>query len=85
MSVWQLQHAKNRFSEVVKRARDEGPQAVTLHGKRAAMVLSADAYDALTQPRTSFTAYLLEGPPWPDEVIEGMSGGPEDSARDNDV
>jgi prevent-host-death family protein len=38
---WQLQDAKNRFSEVVKRARDEGPQTVTVHGQRAAVVMSA--------------------------------------------
>ena len=32
MLDWQLQDAKNRFSEVVKRARDDGPQTVTVHG-----------------------------------------------------
>ena len=35
---WALQDAKNRFSEVVKRARAEGPQTVTLRGARAAGV-----------------------------------------------
>ena len=44
---WQLQDAKNRFSELVQRARQEGPQVVTLRGRRAAVVLSAEAYDAL--------------------------------------
>ncbi len=38
---WPLQGAKNRFSEVVQRARREGPQTVTLRGERAAVVLSA--------------------------------------------
>ena len=37
MQDWQLQDAKNRFSEVVKKARDEGPQTVTVHGQRAAV------------------------------------------------
>jgi prevent-host-death family protein len=84
MSAWQLQNAKNRFSEVVKRARDEGPQTVTVHGKRAAMVLSADAYDALTKPRTSFAAYLLEGPLWPDEMIGVVGDPPQNSDRDTE-
>jgi prevent-host-death family protein len=43
---WSLQDAKNRFSEVVRRARREGPQTVTLRGERAAVVLSAADYDA---------------------------------------
>jgi prevent-host-death family protein len=42
---WPLQDAKNRFSEVVQRARREGPQTVTLRGERAAVVLSAADYD----------------------------------------
>lgn len=41
---WQLQDAKNRFSQVVRAARDGVPQWVTVHGKRAAVVLSAEAY-----------------------------------------
>lgn len=43
---WQLQDAKNRFSQVVRAARDGIPQWVTVHGKRAAVVLSAEAYEA---------------------------------------
>ena len=31
--VWSLQEAKAKFSEVVRRARTEGPQTVTVHGK----------------------------------------------------
>ena len=46
---WPLQDAKNRFSEVVKRARAEGPQTVTLRGARAAVVLSAEDYDRLAR------------------------------------
>jgi len=37
---WQLQEAKNKFSEVVRRAVDEGPQTITVHGKDT-VVLSA--------------------------------------------
>ena len=36
---WQLQDAKNRFSKVVQKARQEGPQVVTLRGERAAVIL----------------------------------------------
>ncbi len=40
---WQLQDAKNRLSEVVRKARSEGPQVITLHGADAAVVISARA------------------------------------------
>ncbi|MER5999993.1 type II toxin-antitoxin system prevent-host-death family antitoxin [Nonomuraea angiospora] len=30
---WQLQEAKQHFSEVVRKAHDKGPQIVTKHGK----------------------------------------------------
>jgi prevent-host-death family protein len=70
MHEWQLQDAKNRFSELVRRAQKEGPQTVTLHGKPAAVVHPADAYATLTTPRLSLTEYLLPGPPWPDDMVE---------------
>ncbi len=46
---WQLQDAKNRFSQVVRAAREGVPQWVTVHGKRAVVVLSSDEYEALAQ------------------------------------
>jgi prevent-host-death family protein len=41
---WQLQEAKNRFSEVVERAMKEGPQTVTKHGKDAVVIVSAEQF-----------------------------------------
>ena len=44
---WKLEDAKARFSEVVRRAGTEGPQMVTVRGKEAAVVLSAEQYAKL--------------------------------------
>jgi len=41
-NTWKLQDAKAHFSEVVRRARTEGPQMVTLRGKEAVVVLSVE-------------------------------------------
>lgn len=49
---WRLQDAKARFSELVRQARESGPQRVTLHGKDAVVVVAADAYDRQSQLRT---------------------------------
>ncbi|HEY6894074.1 MAG TPA: type II toxin-antitoxin system Phd/YefM family antitoxin [Rhodanobacteraceae bacterium] len=37
---WQLQEAKNRLSEVVKAAKSDGPQIITVHGKEEVAVVS---------------------------------------------
>ncbi len=70
---WQLQDAKNRFSELVQRARQEGPQVVTLRGRRAAVVLSAEAYDAILRERPSLVDHLLAGPAWDDDLVEAVN------------
>jgi prevent-host-death family protein len=38
MAVWQVQDAKARLSEVIERARTEGPQTITRHGAERAVV-----------------------------------------------
>ena len=38
MPAWQLQEAKARFSELM-RGTAVGPQTITVHGRRAAVVL----------------------------------------------
>lgn len=48
---WKLEDAKAKFSEVVRRANSEGPQTVTVRGKEAAVVVSADQFARL-QPHS---------------------------------
>ena len=85
MQQWQLQDAKNRFSELLRRAQNDGPQAVTVHGKPTAVVLSVAAYDQLTQPVPSFTEFLLSGPDWPDELVEAVNDRAPDTGRPIDL
>jgi prevent-host-death family protein len=44
---WQLQEAKARFSEVVRRAKQEGPQHVTVHGREEVVIIRADEFRRL--------------------------------------
>jgi len=59
---WQLQEAKNRLSSVVKKAANEGPQIITVHGKPTAIVLSMEEYNRLTKPNTRLTDFFKESP-----------------------
>lgn len=42
--TWSLAEAKAKFSEVVERARHEGPQRVTKNGRDAVVVVSAEEW-----------------------------------------
>jgi len=41
MSTRQLQEAKARLSEVIKKAKKEGPQSITVHGSPTEIVISS--------------------------------------------
>jgi len=45
--VWQLRDAKARFSGVVNRAHEEGPQRVTVRGKKEVVIVAADEFRKL--------------------------------------
>ena len=51
-TVWRLQDAKARLSELVRKSRAGKPQHVTVHGRKAVVVLSEDEYRRLTGNRT---------------------------------
>lgn len=55
---WQLQEAKNRFSEVVDEALAHGPQTVTRHGREVAVIVSVEEYRRLKQPKGSLLKCL---------------------------
>ncbi|MFI9561707.1 type II toxin-antitoxin system Phd/YefM family antitoxin [Nonomuraea endophytica] len=68
MSSWQLQEAKQRFSEVVRRAHDEGPQIVTRHGEDVAVIIDMAEYRRLKGQEPDFKKFLLDGPDWDDDL-----------------
>lgn len=62
MSVWQLQDAKARLSELVKSLETDGPQEITVHGRPAAVLLSVRDYQRLTAPRESLLDVMRRSP-----------------------
>ncbi len=63
--TWQLQEAKARFSELVRMARECGPQRVTKHGRTAVVVLPAEEYDRLAEERAhkgTLSQFFAESP-----------------------
>jgi antitoxin Phd len=60
--AWQLQDAKNKFSEVVEKAAQEGPQTITRHGKKTAVVLSISDYQRLKHRRFGLVDFFRHSP-----------------------
>ncbi|MCL4183850.1 MAG: type II toxin-antitoxin system Phd/YefM family antitoxin [Burkholderiaceae bacterium] len=62
MDTWQLQEAKARLSELVKRTASQGPQEITLHGRPVAVVLSREDFERLTGNARSLVDFMRESP-----------------------
>jgi len=62
MSTWQMQGAKARLSEVVKKAAKEGPQQITVHGESTAVVISSKEYQRFKHPKGSFVKFMRNSP-----------------------
>ncbi len=62
MQTWQMQEAKAKLSEVVKRAEIDGPQDITLHGRSVAVVLSRAAFERLSGQMASVVDFMRTSP-----------------------
>jgi len=69
MGQWQTADAKQRFSDLVDAAGNQGPQLVMRHKEPVAVVLSPDEYRRLMRQADANYAVLLASSPF----------GPEDS------
>lgn len=76
--AWQLQAAKQRFSELVERARRDGPQVVTKHGKDAVVVVSAEDYRRLRGAGPRLVEFIRSAPDF--DLLELQRAG--DRGRD---
>jgi prevent-host-death family protein len=59
---WQLQEAKQRFSELIRSAEADGPQFVTRRGEEVAVVVSVAEYRHLRDCGRNFKEFLQSAP-----------------------
>lgn len=79
--TWALQDAKSHFSEVVRRANEDGPQIVTFRGTEKAVVVSAKEYRRLRPGQKSFVDALLDGPKLDDRTVDAINRRSRDRGR----
>jgi prevent-host-death family protein len=59
---WQLQEAKQRFSELIRSVEADGPQFVTRHGQEVAVIVSIAEYWHLRRAEPDFKEFLQSAP-----------------------
>jgi len=60
--LWAVQDAKSHFSEVIKKAENEGPQTISVRGKPAVVMISQAEYLKLIAPEKSLFDLLRKSP-----------------------
>ena len=60
--TWQLQEAKNKFSQVVENAVNSGPQIITKRGVEVAIVLSFAEYRKMLSSRQKLSDFFRDSP-----------------------
>jgi len=71
---WALRDAKARFSEVVRKARSEGPQRITVRGREEVVVISVEEYGHLKGVQSGQGLVdLMQASPFRDVTIDHES------------
>jgi prevent-host-death family protein len=79
---WTVAEAKAKFSALIERARERGPQTITKNGHVAAVVVAADEWERKTK-RTGNLAEFFAASPLRDSDLVIMRS--KDMAREIDV
>ena len=60
--TWSVAAAKAHLSEVIERARHEGPQTITRNSKKVVVVVSVDEWEQRTKPKESLVEFFQNSP-----------------------
>ncbi|MBL7161940.1 MAG: type II toxin-antitoxin system Phd/YefM family antitoxin [Anaerolineales bacterium] len=61
-TTWQIQEAKNKLSEVIDRALEQGPQLITRWGKNTAVIMSYREYEKLRASEGKLSEFFRASP-----------------------
>lgn len=77
--LWQVQEAKQRFSELLRAVKQDGPQVVTRHGEEVAVVIDIAEYHRLRGDVMDFKDFLRAGPDFTDLELTRSAERPRES------
>ena len=61
-AIWQIQDAKNKFSEVITLANKQGPQLITKHGEKTAVIISYIEYEKMRKSQGKLSDFFSTSP-----------------------
>ena len=59
---WTVAEAKAKFSELVERARSDGPQTITRNGRTAVVVVAAEEWERKTKRTGNLAEFFAASP-----------------------
>jgi prevent-host-death family protein len=62
MATWTVVEAKAKFSEMVDKAQESGPQTITRNGKPAAVLVSAEQWERKTKRKGTLVEFFASSP-----------------------
>lgn len=60
--TWQLQEAKNKLSQVVDDALNQGPQIITRHGVEVVIVIAYEQFQKMTAEEQKLSDFFRNSP-----------------------
>ena len=60
--TWTVAEAKAKFSELLDKAKSEGPQKITKHGRTTAVIVAAEQWEKKVQRKGTLAEFLAASP-----------------------
>jgi prevent-host-death family protein len=60
--AWTVAEAKAKFSELIEKAKSEGPQKITKHGRTTAVIVAAEQWERKVRRRGNLAEFLATSP-----------------------
>ena len=60
--AWTVAEAKAKFSELIEKAKSEGPQKITKHGRTTAVIVAAEEWERKIRRRGNLAEFLATSP-----------------------
>ncbi len=61
-NVWPFQKAKAKFTQIIRKALQEGPQTISKSGQDAVVILSLRDYQRLSRPPEDMVTFFKNSP-----------------------
>jgi prevent-host-death family protein len=62
IQTWTVAEAKAKFSELLDKAKSEGPQKITKHGRTTAVVVDAEEWERKAERKGNLAEFLATSP-----------------------